>query len=192
MREPPQVRGVAFLEAIRHVREKGGDAELAAIVADAGAPAQRVLAEKVRKVAWYGYDAYAGFLEAIDRRYGKGDGAYGRTIGTLAGKRDLGTVLKIYVAVASPERLIRGSAKIWEGYYKNAGNMWAVAWTSDRTVLRVDGFPEMARVHCRLMEGWMIATMESIGCAVDPGGRETACVHDGAAYHEFSATWRRR
>lgn len=187
----PEVRGAAFLEPLRHVRDVAGRETLDEIVADGGPAVRAVFAAPIRKLGWYPYDAYSAFLQAIDRHLGVGDGEYGRTLGGSAGERDLGTVFRIYATIASPERLIRASAKIWDGYYRNAGRMWAVGWEPASTVLRIEDFSAMSRVHCRLMEGWMVATMATIGCIVEPGSRETTCVHEGGPFHEFSAKWTR-
>lgn len=154
-----------------------------------GSAGRAALGQPIRKLAWYPYRAYVDFLEAIDRRLGHGDTAYGRELGMMAGERDLGTIFRIYVALASPERLIRSCTRVWEGYYRNAGRMEAVAWEPQETLLRIYDFPAMAPIHCRLMEGWMLKTMATIGCKVLPGAKETACCSAGDEHHEFLARW---
>jgi hypothetical protein len=67
--------------------------------------------------------------------------------------------------------------------------MRAIAWQPNETVLRIEGFPGMHKGHCRLMEGWMIQTMATIGCQVLPGAKETTCESRGGAYHEFACRW---
>jgi hypothetical protein len=185
------VRGSAFIEPVRHVKAALGVEGLQRIARDAGPEVSAALSVPLRKIGWYPYATFVDFLRAIDRAMGKGDFAYGHTLGVAAGKRDLGTVFRIYAALASPERLIRGCAKVWEGYYRDAGTMRATSWTPESTVLVIEGFPEMHPIHCRLMEGWMIATMENIGYLVQPGSRETQCVSRGGTCHEFTATWRK-
>jgi hypothetical protein len=118
--------------------------------------------------------------------------AFFHQVGASAGDRDLGTMFKVYVALASPERLIRSCTRVWSSYYRNAGTMRAIVWEPDDTRLRVEGFRAMAPAHCELMMGWMIATMKRIGFIVNEGARETACVSRGAPYHEFACTWRSR
>jgi hypothetical protein len=171
------------------VRDRLGRPGLDDIVARSGMQCRAAMAQPIRKLAWYPYRAYVELLESIDRRLGRGDGQYGRELGMYAGDRDLGTIFRIYVALASPERLIRSCARVWEGYYRHAGRMEAVAWEPEETVLRIYDFKAMAPIHCRLMEGWMIKTMATIGCKVQPGSRESACTSAGDEYHEFSARW---
>lgn len=67
--------------------------------------------------------------------------------------------------------------------------MVALATEPNDTVLRILDFPTMARLHCRMMEGWMISAMAQLGARVAPGGRETVCVSDGGPFHEFRCRW---
>ena len=47
----------------------------------------------------------------------------------------------------------------------------------------------MDPVHCKLMEGWMIAAMDFVGARVLPGACERQCASRGGAYHEFWCRW---
>ncbi len=187
-----EVRGSAFLGPLQHVRERIGGDGLQDVVAQAGPGVHEVFAHPIRKLTYYPYGSYIDFLCGIDRRLGKSNFTYGRVLGEEAGRRDLGTIFRVFAALSSPERLIRSSTRVWSDYYRNAGRMAAEAWEPERTVLRIYDFPAMHPVHCRLMEGWMIATMETIGFDVDPDSRETACAARGGPFHEFSATWTKK
>lgn len=176
---------------ISGVKERGGPDALARVLAAAEPSTAEVLQKRIRALEWYSYDSFVGLLRAADRTIGIGDRKLCRELGAMAGKRDIGTAFRVFAAIASPERLIRGCRLVWSAYYRNAGSMEALAWTPERTVLRITGFAEMHATHCRLMEGWMISTMEAIGCRVNPGARETECMSRGGAHHEFSCTWSR-
>ncbi len=184
-----EVTGAAFLGLIRHVKDVAGQRALGEIVEASGPRTKAVFAQPIRVISWHPYAAYAGFLTAIDQKLGRGDLAYCRTLGEFAGARDLGTIFKIYVALASPERLIRSCTKVWSSYHRRAGEMRALSWEPARTVLRIEGFSSMHKGHCLLMEGWMIRTMDTIGCRVLPGARETTCMSTGGAFHEFACSW---
>ena len=186
-----EASGRAFLGLIRFVKDKHGEDVLKRIIADAGEPTQRAFEGRIRIPDWYPYPAYVGFLRAIDRAVGKGDRRFCRELGAMAGQRDLGTIFRVFAALASPERLIRACQRIWPTYYRGAGRMEAIEWAPERTVLRIFDFPVMHPSHCRLMEGWMIATMTSIGCKVSDDAHESACTSKGAQHHEFTCTWSR-
>jgi hypothetical protein len=188
----PEVTGAAFLGIIRQVKDRCGPKGLAEIVEQCGPRRDEVFKKTIRVMGWYPYSVYTEFLEAIDRRLGRGDLAFCRTLGEHAGQRDLGTIFRIYVALASPERLIRSCTKVWAAYHRNAGTMSAISWSEEETVLRIEGFPGMHPGHCRLMEGWMAETMATIGCPVLPGAHERTCMSRGGAFHEFWCQWRKR
>lgn len=184
-----EVRGSAFLGPLCHVRDRLGEEGLLDVIRRSGPGAVQSFASPIRKLAYYPYAAYVEFLCGIDSALGKGDFAYGRVLGEEAGRRDLGTILRVFVAMSSPERLIRSATRVWGDYYRNAGSMTAEAWAPELTVLRVRDFPEMHPVHCRLMEGWMIAAMDVVGVSVLPGARERECTSTGGNWHEFWCQW---
>jgi hypothetical protein len=188
----PEASGKAFLGIIRHVKDARGSDFLAALVSESPDATKAVFSRPIRATDWHPYEAYAGFLRALEKGMGKGDGELARQLGEVAGKRDLGTVFRVYVALASAERLIRACGKVWPSYYRNAGAMEAIAWEPTDTRLRITGFAAMEPFHCRLMEGWMIATMNTIGFRVSDDARETRCASLGGRFHEFSCTWTKR
>ncbi len=187
-----EASGKAFLGIIRHVKDTHGLDFLGSLVHGSGEPTKRAFARPIRATDWHPYEAYAGFLRALERGMGKGDGKLAHQLGEIAGKRDLGTVFRVYVALASAERLIRACSKVWPSYYRNAGTMEAISWEPSDPRLRISGFADMEPFHCRLMEGWMIATMNTIGFRVSDDARESRCASHGAPYHEFSCSWTKR
>jgi hypothetical protein len=186
----PEVSGKAFLGVIRHVKDRHGGDFLGDVVSACPDATRRAFDRAIRANDWHPYEAYGGFLRELEKRIGTGDGAVARELGAIAGRRDLGTIFRVYVALASAERLIRACSKVWPSYYRNAGSMDAITWSPEDTRLRITGFTGMDPLHCRLMEGWMIATMTTIGFQVSQDARETRCASHGAPYHEFSCTWR--
>ena len=186
------VSGKAFLGLIRYLQETGGPTGVKDIVAKGSDLVQRTFAERIRVTRWYPYPAYTEFLRILAGELGNGDVGFMRRLGASAGRRDLGTILRVYVAMASPERMIRSCSKVWSSYYRDAGEMEATAWGAVDTRVCISGFPAMISEHCRLMEGWMIAAMDTIGCVVNEDAHETVCTNRGGDHHEFWCTWRRR
>ncbi len=186
-----EVSGRAFLGIINHVREARGPKAIGDLVPSSPAPTRAVFATRILHGSWYPYAAFAGLLSTLETKFGHGDPGYCRHLGANSGMRDINTVFKIYLAIASTERLIRGCSRVWPSYYRNAGTMEAVRWEPEETVLRIQNFPEMTAQHCRLMEGWMTATMNALGVEVIDG-RESACPSRGDVAHEFSCKWKKR
>lgn len=188
----PQVSGRAFLGLIRSMNEQHGKDALAAAVKTMPAPTQAVFSARIIHAGWYPYRAYVDFLLGLERAFGKGEPDFFKRLGIASGQRDISTVFRVYLAIASTERLIRSCSKVWAGYYLGAGEMQAITWAPTDTSLRITGFPEMAPAHCKLMEGWMIATMNALGVEVSADAAETACCSRGAPHHEFRCTWTKR
>ncbi len=187
-----EVSGRAFLGLIQHVRGVHGTARLATIIENGGPTMQDVFSQRISKLGWYPYLAFTSFLVAAERALPRTERGASFELGVAAGKLDLGTVLKVYVALSSAERLIRSCKLVWQNYYKDAGRMEAIEWQPESTVLRIYDFPQMHRLHCVLMEAWMISTMESLGFAVGADARQTMFMGDGDPYHEFRCTWQRK
>jgi hypothetical protein len=188
-----EVSGRAFLGIVKYVKSTRGPDALAAVLAAGNDASRDAFARPIRMMGWYPYAAFVGFLHGLEHALGRlAQQNFFRELGDVAGIRDLGTVLRVYRTISSPERLIRACDRVWSSYYREAGRMEAVAWAPEDTTLRIYDFVEMDPAHCRLMEGWMIATMRSIGFYVNNDAFERKCTSTGDAYHEFHCTWQKR
>lgn len=186
-----EASGRAFLGILGFIKARRGPEGITRVIGALDPQVRRTFDTPFVARKWYAYADYAAFLRAIEKTMGDGTGRVLREIGIAAGDRDLSSLFKLYVMLASAERLIRSCEKIWPVYYRNAGKMEAVAWDPEKTVLRIH-FKHMDPLHCRLMEGWMIGTMAKIGFRVNEDGREVACMANGGAHHEFVATWTKK
>jgi hypothetical protein len=186
-----QVSGKAFLGLITYIRETHGADSLSRIVAISGDSTRLVFKQRIQSSSWYYYDAFSSFLASADKVFGTGDLAYCKTLGAQAGKRDLNTVYKLLLRMRNPESLIQSCTRVWESYYRDAGEMVAVQTAPTGTALRITNCPKMHPAHCRLMEGWMIQAMDMIGCRVSDDAHESRCQSRGHQFHEFVCTWTR-
>jgi hypothetical protein len=187
-----RIRGMAFLGAARHVKTVYGPEMLDRIVRDAGPATQKTFAKRIDGLGLQPYDSFVGLLTSLDRNLGTGDLGYCWQFGDLVARIDLETIFKGYKIRPSPEQMIRACMPIWAMYTDGCGYMEAVDVRPERTLLRIMDFPEMAPSHCRLMEGWMTAAMDTIGVEVLPGAGEIQCPNRGGPFHEFSCQWRHR
>lgn len=190
MSAQPTARGMAFLGLLKQLRAQFGADTVSAALPRWGPGIAKVCASRVSKTDWYPYGAFVELLEGAEGELGTGNGALVSSLGEAAAHRDLGGgAFSILRVLSSPRHLIGSCERVWPRYYDNAGRMIAVARDPQNTVLRILDFPGMARMHCRMMEGWMISAMAQLGAKVVPGGREVACMHDGAPHHEFWCRW---
>jgi len=179
---------MAFLGLFRAVKREFGEARLAQVLDRASDTTRLMSSERIRHFRWYPYAGFSGFLDCVESTFGQGDGSLSRELGKEAAARDLEDHLD-KLAEASPEDLIKASAMVWDGYYRNAGYMHAISWAPEETVLRISEFSEMTPNHCKLMEGWMIAAMDAIGIIVHDDARERECMSRGGRWHEFWCRW---
>lgn len=181
---------MAFLGLLKQLRARFGADAVAAALPTWGDELAAICGERLSKTEWYPYDAFVQLLEGSERDFGDGDGALVSVLGEGAARSDLGGgAFSILRVLASPRHLIGSCERVWPRYYEHAGRMVALATEPNDTVLRILDFPTMARLHCRMMEGWMISAMAQLGARVAPGGRETVCVSDGGPFHEFRCRW---
>lgn len=183
---------MAFLGAARHIKHTHGEEMLARVVRDAGPATQKTFAKRIDGLGLHPYEAFAGLLVSLDKHLGDGDLEYCRQFGDMVARVDLETIFKGYKIKPSPEQMIRACMPIWAMYTDGCGFMEAVDTSPDNTVLRIMDFPEMVPAHCRLMEGWMTAAMDTMGVELLAGAGETQCASRGAPYHEFRCRWRLR
>ncbi len=182
---------MALVGILRELRTRFGADRLQPLVGSWGPVIAGVCAGRVDRTEWYPYEALVELLRGCDRSFGDGSGALCSDLGRSAGERDLSGAFSILRLLGSPQRLIGSCGRVWDRYYRNAGYMEAIAVDPERTVLRIHNFPAMAPEHCRMMEGWMISAMNTIGVHVLPGAHESECTSRGGAYHEFTCRWTR-
>jgi hypothetical protein len=97
----PEVSGRAFLGLINQLRDAHGAKALVELKPFLPPATAAVFNARITHAAWYPYDAYIGFLRALTTKYGKGQLEYCRELGRGSGVRDINTVFKIYLAIAS-------------------------------------------------------------------------------------------
>jgi hypothetical protein len=128
-----------------------------------------------------------GSRPAIDRIQGKGDLASARELGRAAAARDLGGTFRIISAVTSPRFLIERGHMFWSKYC-DAGRLVLTVNSERLFTGRLEGFPEIDRAHCLLIEGWLEGLGHALG-AVGMTSRQVRCVHRGDAACEFEGAW---
>jgi hypothetical protein len=183
---------MAFLGVLGELRALAGAPRISAALAKWGDELASITANRVQRNEWYPYVAFAQLLAGAERELGDGTGDLCRKLGAAAAKRDLGGAFAVLKLLASPQHLIGSCERVWPRYYRDAGRMEAVSTRPTNTILRILGFRDMAPMHCRMMEGWMISAMAELGATVLPGAHESVCMSTGAAHHEFVCTWTKR
>lgn len=182
---------MALVGILKELRARFGPDVVQVELAGWGPHIAEICSGRVGRTEWYPYEAMVELLRGCERTFGDGTGQLCVEVGHAAARRDMSGAFSVLRLLGSPQHLIGSCSRVWGRYYRDAGRMEAVATEPERTVLRIVDFPDMAPEHCRMMEGWMISAMATLGAKVLPGGRETMCPSRGGEYHEFTCQWTR-
>jgi predicted hydrocarbon binding protein len=180
-----RIKGFAIRGLLKSVKESGGS--IPAVLAAVPEADRATFSRSIVASEWYPYAAFVGLVRAIDGIAGKGDLLHARELGRAAAARDLGGTFRIISTVASPKFLIERGGMFW-GKYCDTGRL-ALEARRDRSFhARLEGFAEIDRAHCLLIEGWLAGLGQALG-AVGMAAREVRCVHRGDPACEFEGTW---
>jgi hypothetical protein len=180
-----RVKGFALRGLLKSVKDSGGSIPaVLALLPDAD---RATFDRPIVSSEWYPYAAFVGLVRAIDRLQGKGDLLHARELGRAAAARDLGGTFRIISAVASPRFLIERGHMFWSKYC-DTGRLALDASRERFFFARLEGFPEIDRAHCLLIEGWLEGLGQALG-AVGMASRQVRCVHRGDATCEFEGSW---
>lgn len=180
-----RIKGFALRGLLKSVKDSGGSIpDVLAAVPDAD---RMSFSRSIVASEWYPYAAFVALVRAIDGIQGKGDLLHARELGRAAAVRDLGGTFRIISAVASPKFLIERGHMFWSKYC-DTGRLTLEAKRDRFFHARLEGFAEIDRAHCLLIEGWLNGLGQALG-AVGMASREVRCVHRGDAACEFEGSW---
>jgi hypothetical protein len=187
----PEANGKAFLGLIKYIKLNGRLEYLDQILRATEPATRQVFSKKIMVSDWYPYSTFINFLATMQSKMSNGDPNFFRLVGSIGGRADMGAIFSIFKRLASFEKLFRSCNSIWSSYYRNAGSMIPTEWKPERTVVQIINFPQMSPLHCRLMEGWFVATLEEIGVRL-LRWEESKCMSKGDPCHEFACSWQKR
>ncbi|MFN7135563.1 MAG: hypothetical protein ACK4N5_26060, partial [Myxococcales bacterium] len=184
----PRVKGTTIAGRIAFARARGGDAVVDEILAGL---TNRAEANELRFTAlrssWYDFTTYVELSEALDRRFGNGDGTLLPTIAGDVAQADLRTVYKVFFRLASPQFIIGRCATIWRQYY-DSGEMVVTEAGEDSARFEIRDFERPHRTHCLCVLGWMQRSLELTGVK-DARVTHDRCRTAGAPSCVFNARW---
>ena len=180
-----RIKGFALRGLLKSVKQSGGS--IPAILAVLPDAERATIGRPIVSSEWYPYATFVGLVRAIDRIQGKGDLVHARELGRAAAVRDLGGTFRIISAVTSPRFLIERGHMFWSKYC-DTGRLSLTASRERHFFARLEGFPEIDRAHCLLIEGWLEGLGQALG-AVGMASRQVRCVHRGDATCEFEGSW---
>src|SRR6185503_5267681 len=110
-----RVKGTAVQSSLRYVRERFGEAPLAAVLEALGEADRRAL-EGVLASAWYEVPLFLRFMLEAERQLGTQQPQLVRNMGRASCDYGLTTVYKIFFKIGSPEFIIGRAARVFSSY----------------------------------------------------------------------------
>lgn len=182
-----QIKGAAILGTLKYVKEKKLSGGVEALVAELARGDQKVFDERIRSFTWYPYRAYAGLLDALDRKLGGARYELMPQVGLYTAQEDSRGMLKAMLTLFSPEKSLTQSGYFWRKHC-DAGVFEATHVKTGRATAELREFPEVSAAHCHLLAGWL----EGMGIAMgarDGVVNKTACVHRGDTLCRYEMRW---
>ncbi len=180
-----QVKGFAIRGLLKSVKEAGWP--IAPLLASLPEEDRAAFARPIVASASYPYGSFVSLARSVDRVHGKGDLALCRDLGRRAAARDLGTTFRIISAMASIEFLLRRAQVFWAAYC-DRGKMVLETSAEKSYRGRLEGFPEIDRAHCVIVEGWLEGMGTALG-AQDMAVKQVQCAAQGGAVCEYEGRW---
>lgn len=180
-----KTKGFALRGALRYAKEHGIPAR--DLVAGLPEPIRAYFDHPILHGEWYPYEAYGALLREIERRLGGQGKDVMRDMGFVAARHDVSGMFRIVTFITAPETAA-GRAGIFWNRYCDAGKLIAEEARRGYLKSRIEGFPEIDPLHCRLLVGW-IEGLGTVWGARNIDIHHTECVHRGDSHCVFEGTW---
>jgi hypothetical protein len=158
------VKGTSIAARLDYVRRRGGDEAVIAILNELSdkPEVEQIRVTGALKSAWYPFRMFVELIEAIDRKFGRGDGSLVQDLGAEVARTDLKTVYKIFYRIASPNFIVTKATQVWNRYY-DSGELMSLQNDDGRIRLELRNFETPHWVHCQSVMGWMRETLRMSG-----------------------------
>ena len=186
----PNVKGTSIAARLEYVRRRGGEEGVASVLDQLTDKAEvdQIRVTGPLKSAWYPFRMFVELIEAIDRKYGKGDGSIIQDLGAEVARTDLKSVYKIFYRIASPNFVVSKATQVWDRYY-DSGELIVLQNDPGKVRIELRSFATPHRAHCESVLGWMRETLHmsgAAGCKVS----HPKCRTKGDPICEYVATWK--
>jgi predicted hydrocarbon binding protein len=143
--------------------------------------------ESALSIGWYPLALYARALNALDRVHGTGNLQLVAQLGKYVAERDLTTIHRAFLRMASPSFLLEQSAEYWSRYY-DTGKWTIERLSSTRVRGSLEGWGCVDSALCREVSGYLAKAFELVG-ARNVRIDHTQCRVRGAPRCVFLGSW---
>ncbi|KYK30834.1 MAG: hypothetical protein AYK23_04355 [Candidatus Proteinoplasmatales archaeon SG8-5] len=181
------IKGTHILNVIEFVKSKRGKIGLDALfqrINSGKSKPEQVTENSFVEKEWYPYDLYLEFLSTADDVTGTGD----LTRCFEMGYQTIKNLGHLSYLTRSPNLhdFVEGAINNWNRIY-DFGRLEIAKESENEIVIQYHGFPK-SKAKCEYFRGSLTGTMEL--CGLKGGVVETACNTEGAAWCEYTLTWK--
>lgn len=156
-----KTKGVGFSNVKAFAIERYGQDGWEKVLAELTQPERDELAAIVA-VGWYSLSFYAKLIRVVDKVHGYGDLGLLLQLGRYEAEKDLTTLHRMLLRLASPAFAVEKTAEYWRRFHDTG------AWTMSRegdSALRgvLEGWGCVDVALCRELQGYLMRTMELVG-----------------------------
>jgi len=183
-----QIKGNLLGRRAWYVRDRWGDAALAALAAAVPAEARKFLVEPPLTFAWYPFGVMMDIDRAIVEGPMGGEVTHMFEFGSAIAKHDLPMLYKVLFKVGSPTFIVKRLNIVAKQYIRDSPIAVAVVEDGDAVVTQTGRrFP---LYFCSYgVSGWFQAALELSGAAA-PAVEHVSCVHRGDEACRWRLRWR--
>ncbi|MEO6325867.1 MAG: hypothetical protein ABIT01_18830 [Thermoanaerobaculia bacterium] len=185
-----QIRGFAIRGLLHFAKSKG--LSPAHIVTELPTPVRPIFARQIFHSELYPYEGFVELLKLLERRLGApagiDPGTFARELGRAAAREDIKGIFQVAAFLSSPEKAVHRAPSYWTRYC-DTGAMVEEEIRTGYFRMALDGFPEIHVLHCKLIEGWNEAGIDSVWGTKNVRVGQVECVHGGGKRCVFEGTW---
>ena len=181
-----KLKGISFVNARAFTVERFGD-EGWTTTLDHLVVVDRQELANVITVGWYSLALYARLLHALEAAHGEGDFSLVVRQGRFQAERDLTTIQRMFLRMASPAFAIDRIGEYWRRFY-DTGTWQTATPTPTRARAALLDWGVVDHALCRGLVGYMGRFLELVG-AKNVHVEHPSCRAKGDPRCEFDARW---
>jgi hypothetical protein len=181
-----EIKGTVLLDTLKAIKARGGEAQMAAILASLDEASRKVFDSPIQASSWYPLDAFTKFLEADIRETANGDREVLIRRSEKVIESQLRGIYKIFVAFGSPGFVITRISAVHATYFK--GIQIIPEMDSQGAKIKYAGFGKQHEIMECPVIGFFRKALEISG-ARQVNMEFTIPISKGEAYSELTITW---
>ena len=181
-----RTKGVSFINVRAFGLERAGESGWQRVLGELSASERDELATVVA-VGWYDLGLYARLIRNVDRVLGSGNLMLLRELGRFEADRDLTTVHRLFIRMASPAWVIEKTMEYWRRFHDTG--QWKVHRESGQAVTgTLAGWGVVDEALCVELTGYMPRVVELAG-ARSAQMAHPSCRARGDQSCDFRLSW---